>query len=258
MYDDPGFLPEHIPSSRESDEYVAWIDIMGIESSMAVYPKIAEVNVGKLHLAVAEYKAVDNLETYPMVDGIYAVSTDRERIFEFAEHILGRFSQNLISRTDFGLNKGGLKFGPLIRCGIAKGEVHHWSDLTETALATHKNREALITGNAVSLAHESEAKAPPVGIRLHESVSGSGTSVNHKWWTKEKKAIFTRRALGRYWKLYVNGCEIPYNIDAISRHAEKADEYFPTSLQIDSKYQLRTFYQKFDFGDESGRNKNRK
>lgn len=71
MRGDPKFGPANIPASRGSDEFVAWIDIMGIESAMAVYPNVAEVNIGKLHLAVAEHEADASLELYPMTDGIY-------------------------------------------------------------------------------------------------------------------------------------------------------------------------------------------
>jgi hypothetical protein len=247
MYNDPEFFPDHIPPSRDSEEYVAWIDIMGIESVMAKYPKVAEVNVGKLHLAVAEYEEEDELTLYPMIDGIYAISDDEDRIFDFSEEIVGRFSQNLISRSGYGLNQGELKFGPLLRCGIAKGDVHHWDDLTETGLSDHENRTALVTGNAVSHAHECETEAPPIGIRVHESASTSGNRINRQWWDKEKRAVFTRRALRKYWRIFDDGCEIPYNEDAIAKHAEKADNYFPFDRQGNPDYRLGNFYDKFEF-----------
>lgn len=246
MSGDPRFGPNDIPSTRRDAEYVAWIDIMGIESVMAEHPKVAEINIGKFHLAVAEYNFSFTLELYPMADGVYGVSSDREQIFDFAANIMDRFSRNLITRTSRGNNSGELKFGPLIRCGISKGEVHHWSDLTETALADHDNRNALVTGNAISHAHACEERAPPLGIRLHDSASQCGDPSDYQWWEKENQGIFTREALGRYWKVYEEGCEIPYDSEARSRHAEKADNYFPSNRQIPRDYRLNQFYDEFD------------
>jgi len=247
MYSDPSFFPDHLPPTRNSDEYVVWIDIMGIGGTMAEYPDVAEVNVGKLHLAVAEYEEENQLILYPMVDGVYAISENRDQIIDFSQEIVGRFGQNLIARAGPEPNRGKLKFGPLVRCGIAKGEVHHWEDLTETELADHENRTALVTGNAVSHAHECETEAPPLGIRVHESASVSGERTNQKWWNTEQTAVFTRRALRKYWKIYEDGCEIPYNKDAIAKHAEKADNYFPFDRQGNPDYRLSRFYDKYTF-----------
>jgi len=220
---------------------------MGIGSTMAKYPDVAEVNIGKLHLAVAEYEEDDDLKLYPMIDGVYIISEDRDRIFDFSEEVVGRFGQNLISRSGPEPNRGELKFGPLVRCGIAKGEIHHWEDLSETALSDHQNRTALVTGNAISKAHKCESEAPPLGIRVHESASADGKRTNHQWWETQRSAVFTRRALRKYWDIYENGCDIPYDEDAIEKHAKKADDYFPFDMQGNPDYRLTRFYDKFTF-----------
>ena len=71
----PFFDARHL--GEPSNEYVAWLDVMGMQSILAYSPESAANFVFKFHDAVLKAKS-DSIHLYPVMDGIYACSAFRD------------------------------------------------------------------------------------------------------------------------------------------------------------------------------------
>ncbi len=75
------FKSKLIPTPK--NEYVAWVDVMGIQSSMSRSIDISANFIFKLHIAALNAKTA-KLNIYPVMDGFYALSVRRSRTEEVA------------------------------------------------------------------------------------------------------------------------------------------------------------------------------
>lgn len=186
----------------------------------------AATNVGKLQVSVIQADISDELGLYPMVDGIYVTTDSRTNVFTFLDGLFNRFSAVLINRHSQD-SKPHIKFSPIIRAGIAKGDVCHWEDLNKTDLKSHEHKNALLSGEAVALANKSEENAPPFGIRVHGSATSGFTRTlkNREWWKNDNQKSLFKTALNEYFDYYEGRPHPRYPDEKISQHREEANEY---------------------------------
>lgn len=186
---------------------------------------VGAVNIGKLQTAVIESKHSDKLNIYPMMDGIYLTAPDDEYLAKLLGNIYHDFSHILTNRYR-GYQDADLKYAPILRTGVAYGEVFHGYNLSDTKLGDHEISDSILIGDAVVKAHRCERNAPPFGIRIDSSASDESESYNLKWWRSESRAETILEAYEEYLD-YFEGRNYPeYSDDKIAEHREQAREYF--------------------------------
>ena len=143
-----------------SSEYVAWIDVMGMQGILARSVKIAANFSYKLHIAALESPNAE-IKLYPIMDGLYACSPSRDALIAFIRSVLRVLTAKFVDET-----KHGYRF--LVRCGVAHGEVYHGCDLNRAASFTLADnpgyRDKLMIGEPIVSAFKGERKAPPFGV----------------------------------------------------------------------------------------------
>jgi hypothetical protein len=148
-----------------SSEYVAWIDVMGIQGALRRSIKIAANFVYKLHDAALQART-GRLRLYPIMDGFYASSPDSETLGAFLRQVFRSSAQEFVSQE-----KELFRF--LIKGALARGEVYHGSELRPNASTTlHDNqayRDQILLGQAMVQAHLGETEAPPFGVYVDGS-----------------------------------------------------------------------------------------
>jgi len=104
----------HLPSPQ--NEYVCWIDAMGVQSMMSRSLKITANFIFKIHIA-AVTSANDHVKLYPVMDGLYASSSDKNSIIGFIKDVFRAIADEFIQQQHIYyrfLIKGALAFGPVI------------------------------------------------------------------------------------------------------------------------------------------------
>ncbi len=165
-------------------EYVAWIDVMGIQSAMARSLDIASNFVFKLHSA-ALLAALPALRLYPVMDGLYVTSAQRSDMEAFLVSVYSAVADEFI-QTSVPLHRfmirGALAYGPVIHGSSVPSQASH--PFGNAAGTAHK--DAVLIGLPMVQAHVSEPSAPPFGVFVHESArtfAPAGTSpFHHVWW----------------------------------------------------------------------------
>jgi hypothetical protein len=225
-YFDAGQLP---PSSNA---YVAWIDVMGVQSMMSRSLNIASNFVFKLHVAGLEAPHVQ-LQLYPVMDGIYVVSDRCGPLLVFMEHVFSAIADEFVSTSDIHhrfLIKGAVAFGPVV----------HGRDIPQPVSNTlHNNadyRNAVLLGMSMVQAHLGERAAPPFGVFIHESARAfapaGDQSFRHVWWEwfrQHHQAL--AHELRQELKVYFDWCTVRsgailYEPDRIDAHRKMAEQYF--------------------------------
>jgi len=239
-YVDPWFGPKQMPEPRQ--EYVAWLDIMGTESMMRFSPDIATTNIGKMIVATIETDHPQGTEFYPVLDGIYFTHEEEGELKAIFFDIFLRFAQILIQRFEED-DTPGVHLSPVLRAGIAYGDVYHGVDFEDSAISDHHFSEAFLAGKPVAHAHYSEATAPPFGFNLHSSADAyaeSGDLADFargysnetrliEWWQSENYGIRMKKALNAYFDYY-NGRPVPeYPDEKIQQHRDQVNDYFPSN-----------------------------
>lgn len=220
-------------------EYVCWFDVMGSNSNMLRSMSIAANFVMKLHIAAlrAKREITDpELELYPMIDGIYACTPQQARILAFANRLFSCvalafiFEENPLYRFTV---RAGLSFGPICK---GRGAIECSPDLKQ-----HRDYcDRILLGMPLSQAYDSEKRAAPFGLYLHESTRAfapegsdvlSGT--HWKWWKFYNKkgdpqiATELRKKLKPHYEWCRNHVTtLLYEQDSINKHEALANEYF--------------------------------
>lgn len=147
-----------------SDEFVAWLDVMGIQSALRRSAKIAANFVYKIHHAALAHDS--NVTLYPVMDGIYACTKTRDEMKKFLSFVFRSVASDLIKTA-----KQEFRF--VIRGAVAWGPVYHGRDLSPEAswtLDQHKEyKRQLLLGMPMVKAHAGEREAPPFGLYVDAS-----------------------------------------------------------------------------------------
>ena len=228
--DKPFFDGNHLPAPINA--YVAWIDVMGIQGTMS-RSIVISANFGfKLHIAALD-AGQGNMELYPVMDGIYAVTTDQACLVQFLEFVFSRLADVFVSTPDMHhrfLIKGALAFGPVIHGTAVPGPASH----TLNNNVAYRNR--ILLGMPMIQSHLGERMAPPFGLFVHESARAfapaNQTPFRHAWWRwfGPTHWLALSQELKTQLPVYFDWCAarslaIAYEPDRIEAHRELAAQY---------------------------------
>lgn len=224
------FDSSHLPTP--SNEYVAWIDVMGTQSTMSRSISASANFISKFHIACLQAPKT-TLTIYPVMDGIYAAGQNQSEILEFLRSIFTQVS------NEFCLTpKEHHKF--MIRGGLSYGPTYHGKSFgksTSPILTQNQgHRDALLMGMAVIQAYLSESSAPPFGLFIHESARAFSPEgqlpIPHSYWkwvNSNNQTVWT--AIKAQLPAYLKWCSensylLGYPIEAIMKHTEMSNQYF--------------------------------
>jgi hypothetical protein len=227
------FNAAQLPAPTE--EYVAWVDVMGTQASMSTSLRTAANFMFKLHIAAFQAPR-ERLRIYPVMDGFYAAAPGKADMLNFLRAVFAALGHefNVTEENRFRfIVRGGLAFGPSI----------HGVDVpaaasTVVADARHY-RDSILLGMPMVQAHVSEAEAPPFGLFVHESARAFAQvgqqPLHDRWWRWDE---FGNEGVQQTWamlhgnlKAYFDWCterslRIGYALDRINAHRTMASQYF--------------------------------
>jgi len=212
------------------DEYIAWVDVMGVQNAMRKSIKITANFVYKLHIALLE-NIRPSVSVYPVMDGAYFSSPDVFALFGVLENIFIDIASCFVKDA----NAPGFQF--IIKGGISYGQLFHGRSLQASCspvLAQYPNhRDAIVLGTPVVRANQVEKNAPPFGVAIDGDVLNSPNEIISpygKWWpwfgiSFDKKAFLEH--LESYYDFYSNNWQSQkYPADRIAVHRDMARKYF--------------------------------
>lgn len=232
------FAARQLPATQ--DEYVAWIDVMGIGPVMGRSLDGAANFIFKLHAAALEAPH-QNMTLYPVMDGLYASTPDQGSLLSFLASVFEKCAVDFVGRTaDESLKRF------IVRGAVAYGPVIHGSSVPDQAFQPPGNqtnpmsanpayKNAILMGLPMVQAHEYERQAPPFGIFVHESARAfapAGSSpLHHVWWKWADGGSATWRALPtalieHYDWFAQRTLSLEYPADRLEVHRTMAVEYF--------------------------------
>jgi hypothetical protein len=219
------FDAQHLP--RPSNEYVAWIDVMGTKASMGRSISGTANFVFKLHIAAIQQQPSSGVRIYPVMDGFYASSSDQAAFQSFLRGVFSAVADEFISESEH-------RHQFVIRGGLAYGPVYHGSDVGSSASSDlagkTAHRDAILLGMPMVQAHLAEPSAPPFGIAVHESARtfapAHSDPLHCAWWFwKHTTTQSTWSALPDKMKDYLIWCRsraVPYEypVERVRAHEE--------------------------------------
>jgi hypothetical protein len=238
---DPQFCPDDLPEPKE--ETIAWIDIMGTAPITQWSGKVSSVNIAKLDKAVIQQTEPYNVNIYPMMDGIYLTHPSGEVISQIVANIFNRFAAITISRYREAERLGSvgssdLKFAPILRAGVARGDVYHGTDIEKEPFSDHELSTEILMGEPVAQAHLEERESPPFSYKLHSSVEHEQAGEVIDWWRssnkrKEETVLQIRDALLAYFNYYLEHHSEHFDDAEIESHINDVEDYYPeTTLEV--------------------------
>lgn len=214
-----------------SNEYVAWVDVMGIQSAMARSLSISANFIFKLHIAALGAPRA-NVQIYPVMDGFYASSPDKEAMLDFLRNVMSSVGQTFLETTEplhRFIVRGALAFGPVVHGSQVP-------DAVDPGLVGHDQyKSAILLGMPIVQANKAEGIAPPFGIYIHESARAFAPNgqqpFHHVWWK------WVTPDVGHVWNnllqqlnAHYEWClgrpnRLLYEASRISAHKQLANEY---------------------------------
>jgi hypothetical protein len=232
------FNSQHLPTAQP--EYVTWIDVMGIGPTMGRSLDMAANFVFKLH--VAALQAPQNTMTlYPIMDGLYAASPDKQAVLDFVGSVFSQCAQEFMNTPQ---DQQHHRF--IIRGAIAYGPVIHGRSVPPAAtqgapvqpnvfVANQVYRDAILIGLPMVQAHTTEPLAPPYGLYVHESARTFAPAgqqpIHFNWWKWSQYNNAVWQQLSPQLLCYFDWCKqrsqpLGYKSERIEAHREVAEQYF--------------------------------
>ncbi len=221
------FNADNLAEARHN--YVLFVDIMGMKSTMLRSFSKSTIFMGKMHCALSSLRSGNSrIRVYPVMDGAYVVSADRDAIFESICYLFNRLGKVFVATEkpeNCFLVRGCLAYGPVVDGNqIDKGVCMQLADDTE-----YKGR--LLFGFPMSLAYEGEHKAPPFGIYLDTTVrvvvNSKLSGIWYRWCKDEilKKSLM--KSLNSYFSwAKSNHIELMYEESRIHMHEQLCSQYW--------------------------------
>ncbi len=213
-----------------SDEYVAWVDVMGIQSHMHRSINVAANFMFKLHVAALD-SPLKSVRLYPVMDGFYATSPSRQGLEQFLSSVFRQCASAFVGEA-----KQQFRF--VIRGAIAFGSVYHGADVEDSGskrLAEAPGyRASLVLGPPIVDANLTESDAPPFGIAIHHSAKLSApvgdVRYTTDWWSWVDAAFdkinFCRELKAYYAWCQANAAVIRYDVRRSLYHEYLSLKYF--------------------------------
>ena len=206
---------------------------MGMKSTMLRSFSKSTIFMGKMHSALSSLKLENTqVKIYPVMDGAYVVSVDREAIFEFIDKLFTRLAKVFVA-TDKPENcflvRGCLAYGPVIGGNMIDKSVSR--QLAENA--EYKGR--LLFGFPMSLAYDGEHKAPPFGLYLDTTVrvvvNNRLSGIWYRWCKDEPLRNGIVKGLTAYFvwarKKHI---ELMYDEAKIKNHEQLCNQYWDATI----------------------------
>ncbi|MFA4969814.1 MAG: hypothetical protein WC540_09290 [Sulfuritalea sp.] len=215
-------------------EYVAWLDIMGTQSQMARSIAITANFIFKLH-ASALLAPRAGVVLYPVMDGLYASSSDQNAILEFLRAVFVELGGDFNTANDplhRFIIRGAIAFGPVIHGSAVPANA---SNSFQTPQGTIY-KDSILLGMPMAQAHQNESLAPPFGLFVHESARAfapvNASPLHHVWWkwvNPGNAAVWN--TLSQTLQTHYQWCaqrpeSILYGRERIAAHADLAEQYF--------------------------------
>lgn len=238
----------NLPDTKE--RYVCWVDVMGTAAVASRSVPEASVKVFKLHTAaiaaqesLSDWKQ-DKITMYPMMDGIYAVSSNKGALMGLLKTIFAALGEDVVEAEETHhilAVRAAISYGPV----LAGKDMDGYNDILE---GTNHQTRTLI-GIPVVQAYLSEDSAPPFGVYVHESARAFAPDGDEPfrfvWWkwfrsnddeyNENDLAQNVREKLSSYYQWSrKNSNRIGYNTDDIDRHERLAEQYLPAPQDEDS------------------------
>ena len=168
-----------LPNPRQ--EYVCFLDIMGIQSKMAHSINQSSNFIFKLHAIILEKwrtSTYNHISVYPIMDGAYITSSSKAEILNLLTQIYSSLVHNLLLENDY-------MHWFWIRASLAYGNIIHGRNIPYDASYEFSTRvgykEQLLIGEPMILAYTGERMAAPMGIYIDHSASSKHQGVNSNW-----------------------------------------------------------------------------
>lgn len=229
LYFDQSALP------NPSIEYVAWVDVMGIQAAMSRSLSISSNFMCKLHAAALEHLE-EGVTLYPVMDGFYVTSSTKRTIQNFLRSVLGVVADEFINEQ-----KNHHRF--VVKGALAYGPVVHGHQIPPTASRSIANNQeyakTLLLGVPMVQANRSERLAPAFGIYIHESARSFSPAGERpfgvQWWSWETTPSLRKRHLKYSLIDYYHWCSerasaLGYELDRINAHRLMMEHYFADVL----------------------------
>lgn len=230
-------LSDGVPTEPE---YVAWMDIMGLQKTMLRSLDKSSIFILKLHEAAKNLSSEHEVVLYPTMDGLFVTSEKKSEIESFIRNVYFTLLNDSTDQED--------KFKYIIRTGIAYGPVVHAEDISDGAAESlsENYRSNLVFGNPVIQAYRAEADSPPFGVNIDESARAFAPdgerSFNYKWWNwfyarnedYDHIEFFKEKSISL--REYFSWCkshseQIDYDTDDIEKHYSLLQQYSPADLE---------------------------
>lgn len=213
-----------------SNEYVIWLDVMGIQANLSQSLSVSANFVFKLH-AVALAARETNMTLYPVMDGVYATTKDRSEA-------LGFLTAAFTALAAVFVHEKNNRHRFLVKAALAYGPVLHGSQVPKAAChvldANPGHRDAILLGMPMIQAYTSERLAAPFGVFVHESARafapvGVG-SIHQVWWHWYQSGKDAQHLAAELEKFFtwcaLRPNSLLYGADRIEAHRRQAAEYF--------------------------------
>ncbi|MDA3936940.1 MAG: hypothetical protein PF636_08845 [Actinomycetota bacterium] len=190
--------------------------------------------VFKLHVTALEERTA-GIHLYPVMDGVYVVTPDRDEMRTFLSAVYTRLAICLTTTAQHEH-----RFLP--KCAVAHGPVIHGSDVNPAASAVFQRttdneryKDSVLLGMPMVYAAQCEPLAPPFGVYVHASapdfLEPQERKQSHVWWHwfepgQSQEAQDLRNAL----PLYFDWCDaragaIDYDPARIRVHRAQSEQY---------------------------------
>lgn len=229
------FNSELLPEAEQ--EYVAWVDVMGIGPAMGRSVTGAANFIFKLH-AVAAKNHVEGITLYPIMDGFYVATADQKAMQTFLKNVYTECAKEFLSEKKKPQHRfiirGALAYGPVIH-GISVGDdVFTKQGAGNPFGQMNMYKNSIMMGMPMVQAHTHEAKAPPFGLYIHESARTfaplGAKPMNHVWWKWSNNSSPTwrelRSLLAAHFKWCIsNSLSLEYDSERIAAHKNMSEQY---------------------------------
>lgn len=239
----------NLPNTKH--RYVCWFDVMGTTAIASRSITEASIKVFKLHTAAIAAEETlrdwyrERLTMYPMMDGIYAVSSSKGALLELLRTVFTVLGEDVVESEEkhhIMAIRAAIAYGPV----LAGKDMDGYNDTLEGT--DHQTRT--LVGLPIVQAFLSEGEAPPFGVYIHESArafapeqDGPFRFVWWKWfrssddeYNEEELALEVRERLEEYYEWSRNNSNrIGYEKDRIDEHERLAKQYLPPEDETETE-----------------------
>lgn len=237
-----GISPGSLQHQDTDNEFVCWLDMMGTKSIMSRSLEEYSIKMFKLHntalLAEEEMDDSEDLNLYPVMDGVYIVSKTKHTLEEYLRLVFNTLADDIINERE-------VYHRFIIRAAVAFGPIVHGRDIPEDATQLDEAfKNTLLLGLPMVQAFGYEKNAPPFGVYIHESARSFAPDdedeepFRYVWWKwfepfDRTIAVELREILTEYYEWATNNSQrIGYDSDKINEHEELAKQYFPEEPRL--------------------------